>query len=349
MASVITFSNNVNDVLANAIHTQHPSKVLVLVDSNTLRCVLPLLPTLESAHVITIPAGEQHKSINTLTDVWQQMQQADATRHALMVNLGGGTVTDLGGLAAATFKRGIPFINVPTTLLAAIDAAVGGKTGINFNGLKNEIGVFCDAVQVIVSSCFFGTLQREELLSGYAEMLKHAMLTSHDELDRLLDQRLDDMQWDDFLSHVETSVNVKRDIVAKDPLENGWRRVLNLGHTVGHALESLALQRGTPVTHGHAVACGLVTEAVLSHMILKFPSPDLHHLATFVRNYYGAIHITCNDYPALLQLMQHDKKSRNGEINCTLLRQCGDPVIDNVVSDDDMQTALDIYRDLMGI
>ncbi|MBR1803324.1 MAG: 3-dehydroquinate synthase [Muribaculaceae bacterium] len=345
----ITFTNQVDEALGRILAEMRPSKVLVLADENTARVALPRVPSLLQATAIVIPAGDQHKTIDTTCRVWQEMENAGVTRHSLMVCLGGGMVTDLGGFAASTFKRGIPFVNVPTTLLAAVDAATGGKTGVNFSGLKNEIGLFREACHVVISTCFFDTLPASELLSGYAEMLKHAMLSSHDEFCRLLDVEPQSINWLEMLPQVEASVEVKRRIVASDPTEQGLRRVLNLGHTVGHALESLSQQRGTPVTHGHAVACGLVTEAVLSHMVHKFPSTDLNRLATFVRHHYGPVRITCNDYPALLQLMHSDKKSHCGEINCTLLRQCGDPTIDNTVTDDDMQAALDIYRDLLGI
>lgn len=345
----ITFTNHVDELLKSFIDDMQPSNVLVLADDNTARQVLPRLPSLATATAIVIPAGDCHKTIDTTCQVWQQMEVAGATRNSIMVCLGGGVVTDLGGFAASTFKRGIPFINVPTTLLAAVDAAAGGKTGINYSGLKNEIGLFSHARQVVVSTIFFDTLPQQELLSGYAEMIKHALLTSREDFFELTELEPATVDWCEKLPLVETSVNIKNRIVAADPHEHGLRRTLNLGHTAGHAMESLALQRGTPVTHGHAVACGLVAEAVLSHMVFKFPTDLLNRLAAFVRDHYGPVRFTCNDYPALLQFMHHDKKSRSGEINCTLLRLCGDAVIDNVVSDDDMSTALDIYRDLMGI
>ena len=350
MSQNLVFTNDVGTALSAAIHTLQPSSVIVLVDDNTRMHVLPRLQdTLGDATIVCIPGGEQNKSLETVTQVWQELGAAKATRPSVMVNVGGGTVTDLGGFAAATFKRGLRFINVPTTILGAVDASVGGKTGIDFNGLKNGIGVFRCAETVIISSCFFNTLPHEELLSGFAEMLKHAMLSSHDEFSQIIDVDLDKCDWADLLPLIESSVKIKQRIVNADPLEQGLRRALNLGHTVAHALESRSLEHGKAVTHGHAVACGLVTEAVLSHMMLKFPSEDLHLLAKYVRDHYGAINVTCKDYPVLLEYMHHDKKSRNGEINCTLLRQCGEYVINSVVSDEDMQTALDIYRDLMGI
>lgn len=347
----LIFTNDVAQALSSVIAQRNPNRTFVLVDENTQRVVLPLVQcdALNDACIITIPAGDINKTLDTLTHVWQSLDDNGATRHSLLINLGGGVVTDLGGMAAATFKRGIDFVNCPTTLLSAVDAAVGGKTGINFNGLKNELGVFREASSVIISTCFFASLPLTELKSGYAEMLKHAMLDSDDEFTRLLDYDLNNASLDALLALLETSVRVKQRIVEQDPHERGLRRALNLGHTVGHAFESLALERGTPVPHGYAVAWGMVTEVVLSHMKMKFASSNLHRLARYVSENYGAFHITCDDYPQLLNLMHHDKKSVHGEINCSLLRSCGDIETGVTVTDDDMTAALDIYRDLMGI
>ena len=257
-------------------------------------------------------------------------------------------ITDLGGFAAATFKRGIDFVNVPTTLLGAIDAAVGGKTGINLNGLKNEIGAFAPAKAVIVSTIFFPTLPLQELKSGFAEMLKHAMLHSQESFEQLMDFDFRNIDYDHLLQLMQESLQVKQNIVEQDPTEQGIRKALNLGHTVGHAFESKALADGQPVPHGYAVAWGLVVECVLSHILLKFPSNDLYGLAHFVKDSYGSFHITCDHYDALLDLMRHDKKSHDGEINCTLLKSCGTPIIDNKIDAETMKTALDIYRDLIN-
>lgn len=349
MTSRLIYTSDVDATLNDIIGGGNYHHVMVLVDENTRRHVLPLVHCLDSAHVIEMPSGDCNKTLDTLTLVWQRMQQCNATRHSLLVNLGGGVVTDLGGLAAATFKRGIDFVNVPTTILAAVDAAVGGKTGINFQGFKNEIGVFAHAQSVLVSTCFFGTLPIEQVKSGYAEMLKHGMLSGHDQLATLLSNDFSSINHPSLLKLLQESVEVKQHIVDQDPTEHGIRKALNLGHTVGHAFESKAMAGGKPVPHGYAVAWGLVVETVLSHMILGFPSADLYALARFVRGNYGAFHITCDDYDHLISLMRHDKKSRNGEINCTLLATCGDVRIDNTISDSDLKAALDIYRDLMGI
>lgn len=351
MTQKVLYTNEVDATLSSIIESGNYNLVMVLVDDNTRHHVLPRLTShyIGNAHVIEIPAGDYHKNLDSLTHVWQEMERCGATRQSLLVNLGGGVVTDLGGLAAATFKRGIDFVNVPTTLLAAVDAAVGGKTGINFNGLKNEIGAFAPAKAVIVSTCFFSTLPEQELKSGFAELLKHDMLSSHDQFGKLLNFDFNHIDPSVLLALLQESIKVKQDIVEQDPTEQGKRKALNLGHTVGHAFESKAMSDGTPVPHGYAVAWGLVTETVLSHMLLQFPSSDLYSLARFVKDNYGAFHITCDHYDELIGFMLHDKKSLNGEINCTLLRACGNYTINNTVAPQDIKTALDIYRDLMGI
>lgn len=341
--------NSVNATLNSIIEGGNYNAVMVLVDENTRRLSLPLLPCLCKAHIIEIAPGDDNKNLDTLKHVWREMEKIGATRHSLLVNLGGGMVTDLGGFAAATFKRGIDFVNVPTTLLGAVDAAIGGKTGINFNGLKNEIGVFAPAKAVIVSTIFSPTLPEQEFKSGFAEMLKHAMLSDRQQYLKLLDFNFSSIDYDIFLDLLRSSIQVKENIVEQDPTEQGIRKALNLGHTVGHAFESKALSDGRPVPHGYAVAWGLVVESVLSHIILKFPSEDLYALAHFVKDNYGAFHITCDHYDQLLDLMRHDKKSHNGEINCTLIKECGTPTINNTINEDDLKAALDIYRDLMGI
>ena len=230
----------------------------------------------------------------------------------MVINVGGGVVTDMGGFAAATFKRGIRFINVPTTLLGAVDAAVGGKTGINFNGYKNEVGAFAEAYAVIVSTCYFGTLPADELLSGYAEMLKHGLISNREVYDRLLAYDITDQsQLPALLPLLRESIEVKRAIVREDPTERGIRRALNLGHTAGHSFESAAMESGRPVPHGYAVAWGLVVELILSHLRLGFPSDELHRFAAYIHRHYGARSIDCTANPTLLRFMHHQKKNRS--------------------------------------
>lgn len=349
----LIFSNDVASQLDALVEKYNPSKLFVLVDANTRELVLPQLEgalVLENASIITINAGDVNKNIESLTYIWNQLVEGGATRKSMLINLGGGVITDIGGFAGATFKRGIRFINIPTTLLSAVDAAVGGKTGINFYGFKNEIGAFCEAEAVIISTRFLATLSNEELLSGYAEMLKHGLISNADIYNRLFSNDVVNIEAEDMLQLLRESVMVKKRVVEEDPTEKGIRRALNLGHTAGHAFESLALQRNKPIPHGYAVAWGLVVELVLSHMHLQFPSNELTRLATYIYDNYGAFNITCDDYQALIEFMRHDKKNDSAnEINFTMLKNVGDIHIDCIASEEDIKTALDIYRDFMHI
>lgn len=350
----LIFTNDVSSQLDALIEKYNPSKVFVLVDENTNKMVLPQLVAqsmaVANSSVITIKAGDINKNIESLMHIWSSLVEGGATRKSMLINLGGGVVTDIGGFAGASFKRGIRFVNIPTTLLSAVDAAVGGKTGINFNGYKNEIGAFCEAEVVIISTRYFSTLSHEELLSGYAEMLKHGLISNAEIYNRLLARDVANIDADSLLQLLQESVMVKKRIVEEDPTEKGIRRALNLGHTAGHAFESLALQRKSPIPHGYAVAWGLVVELVLSHMQLQFPSNELTRLATYIYDNYGAFYVTCDDYPALIEFMRHDKKNDSAnEINFTMLKQVGDIHIDCVASEEDIKTALDIYRDFMHI
>ncbi len=353
MSQQIIFTNNPTAELDGEITRITPSHVFVLVDTNTGKYVLPRIQesakTLTNATIITIPDGDENKNLDTLTNIWQQLTAAQASRSSVLINIGGGVVTDIGGFAAATYKRGVHVINVPTTLLGAVDAAVGGKTGINFGGLKNQIGSFYPADTVIISTCFFTTLPREQILSGYGEMLKHALLDSENSINTLLHvSPVDDMTT--LLTHLKSSIEVKQRIVATDPCEKGLRRALNLGHTIGHAFESLALQRKRPIPHGYAIAHGLVAEAVLAHILKGFPSSTLFALATYIREYYGTFALTCDDYPTLFTFMRQDKKNTDSaHINFSLLTAPGDVELNVNTDDEQIATALDIYRDLMGI
>lgn len=350
----VMFTNHVGDAIDRYLSTVDYSGLYVLVDTNTHEAVLPRLQLLSknvaTAKVIVTPAGDNHKDIDAVSNIWKQLGDLGATRQSILINLGGGVITDMGAFAASTFKRGIRFINVPTTLLAAVDAAVGGKTGFNFNGLKNEIGVFADASLVIISTLFFVTLSATELRSGYAEMLKHGLLTSNEEYHKLLNYSIEPLDTDSLLALLQKSVDIKGEIVAQDPHESGIRRALNLGHTVGHAFESMSIERKAPVPHGYAVAYGLVVATILSHMKLGFPSSEIHTLAAYVKLHYGIFHITCDDYPELLRLMSHDKKnSTPGVVNFTLLKAVGEVETGVGTSAEEITAALDIYRDLFNI
>lgn len=345
----LIFTNEVKDALAELVAEMSPSGVYILTDTNT-RTIGEELNSF-GGKLITIGSGDECKTLESIAKVWEELSMSGATRHSVMINVGGGMITDLGGFAAASFKRGIRFINVPTTLLGAVDAAVGGKTGINFLNFKNEIGAFCPAEAVVISTRYFATLPAEELRSGYAEMLKHGLISDNEAYRRLLNFDIAEADLEALLPLLEESVEVKKTIVEQDPREQGIRRALNLGHTAGHALETLALERNEPIAHGFAVAHGLLIEMVLSHLMVGFPSSELYPMAELLkRAYVPAPAITCDDYPHILELMSHDKKNTSASaINFTLLRSPGSVEIDQTASPENIRIALDLYRDLLGL
>ena len=344
----VIISEDLQTALSSAISACPHDKLFVLTDETTRQLCLPVIAgyqCMAEAQSITIGATDANKTLDSLSHVWAELQRMGATRHSLMVNLGGGMVTDLGGFAASTFKRGIPYINIPTTLLSMVDASVGGKTGINFGGLKNEIGVFNNAQTVILDTTFLKTMDHENMLSGYAEMLKHGLIDCEEHWAGLLKFNLESTTALQTLQQmVAKSVAVKQHIVTEDPTEQGLRKALNLGHTAGHAFESLALER-KPVLHGYAVAWGLIPELYLCCVKTGFPQDKMRQTVSFIREHYGRMAITCDDYPHLIELMHHDKKNTGNSINFTLLGGIGDIRINQTATEEEIKEALDFYRE----
>ena len=343
----VVISKNLTEALATAVAACEHDRTFILVDETTESCCLPVVSEMESirgAQVIVIGATDTHKTLESLAHVWEALGEGGATRHSLLINIGGGMVTDLGGFAASTFKRGINYINIPTTLLAMVDASVGGKTGINFRGLKNEIGVFSNASTVILDTTFLKTLDAENICSGYAEMLKHGLISDEQMWAELMSFELSQPDLGLLQTMVAQSVAVKQRIVTEDPLEKGIRKALNLGHTFGHAFESFALSR-KPILHGYAVAYGLICELYLSTIKTGFPTDKMHQTVSFIKEHYGQMTITCDDYPTLLELMTHDKKNVADTINFTLLGGIGDIRINQTATKEEIYEALDFYRE----
>lgn len=349
MNQKVIVSGNLERGLVNAIAECEHDKIFILTDQTTHDMCLPKLQNflcLKGAQFIVIKAGDTNKTLDSLAEVWTALSQGGATRHSLMINLGGGMVTDLGGFAASTFKRGIDFINIPTTLLAMVDASVGGKTGINFGGLKNEIGVFSDSKFVIINTQFLDTLDHDNICSGYAEMLKHGLISDNKHWAELVGFNLAQPDLAQLQRMVAESIKVKERIVTEDPHEHGIRKALNLGHTVGHALESFAMKHGRPVLHGYAVAYGMVCELYLSARKTGFPTDKMHQMVRFILDHYGRLPYTCDDYPELLELMRHDKKNTSGIINFTLLGGIGDIRINQTATKEEIEEALDFLREV---
>ena len=349
MEQRIIISDNLEEDLAVAISECEHDRLFVLTDSVTREKCWPKISgfhSMRKAHVITIGDTDTHKTLDSLAQVWKELGDNGATRHSCMVNLGGGMVTDLGGFAASTFKRGIDFINIPTTLLAMVDASVGGKTGINFNGLKNEVGVFNDSKYVLLNTAFLDTLDYDNLCSGFGEMLKHALISDRRTWHDLLAFDLQNPDLPLLQKHVAQSVKVKERIVEQDPYEKNIRKALNLGHTVGHAFESWALKKGHPVLHGYAVAYGLVCELYISVVKTGLPTEVLREAVNYVKAFYSHLSYTCDDYEAFFELMKHDKKNTaDGGINFTLLDSIGGIKINQTASKEEIFEALDFYRE----
>ena len=348
MKQKVVISGNLERDLVNAISECEHDRIFVLTDETTQQLCWPKIKNfkaLKNSTPIIIKATDTHKNLDTLSQVWQALSNGGATRHSLMINLGGGMVTDLGGFAASTFKRGIDFINIPTTLLAMVDASVGGKTGINFGGLKNEIGVFSDSRFVIINTQFLDTLDHDNICSGYAEMLKHGLISDERTWAELVTFDLENPDLSQLQRMVADSIKVKERIVETDPHEHGIRKALNLGHTMGHAFESFAMRRGTPILHGYAVAYGLISELYMSARKTAFPTDSMHQTVRFIRENYGTINITCDDYPTLIELMHHDKKNTSGIINFTLLGNVGDIRINQTANEEEIKEALDFFRE----
>lgn len=349
MEQKVIITNNATEELENIISESKNDKFFILTDSNTNKNCLNMLHCSEliaNAHIITIKADDTNKNIESTAHVWKELSDNGCTRHSCLINIGGGMVTDLGGFAASTFKRGIDFINIPTTLLSMVDASVGGKTGINFNGLKNEIGVFNDAKAVIIDTAFLKTLDQHNICSGYAEMLKHSLLKDYKMWVQHINFNLYSPDFDPFLNMIKESVEVKERIVSEDPHESGIRKALNLGHTAGHAFESYAMHTNRPILHGYAVAYGIICELYLSHALQGFPLDKMRQTVNFIKENYGRMNITCDDYESLYSLMKHDKKNTGNEINFTLLKDVGDIKINQTVSKELILESLDFYREI---
>ena len=347
----IILSENICAETDRVVAAVGPDRVYVLTDETTGRLCRPLLAaasSLAGATWLSIAPGDEHKTLASLADVWRALSAGGASRRSLLVCLGGGMVTDLGGFAAATFKRGIACVNIPTTLLAMVDAAVGGKTGINLDGLKNEVGAFSSPRAVVIDTEFLRTLDDCNLRSGYAEMLKHGLISSREMLVSLLRFDIASPDYARLQTMVAESIAVKEDVVRRDPHEHGLRKALNLGHTAGHAFESLALARQQPVLHGYAVAWGLVCELYLSHLKAGFPLDELRRTVGYIAARYGRFAFGCDDYDDLLSLMRHDKKNVGGVINFTLLEQPGQVRLDCTATREEICESFDFFRESLG-
>ena len=347
--SNIVFSQHICDELQKIVQKYPAGKVFLLTDHTAGRFCLPVIqPVLDEFGIkqCAIPSGEEHKTIQSVAQVWDFLSNNQADRKSLLINLGGGMLTDLGGFAASTFKRGMDFVNIPTTLLAQVDASLGGKTGFNFNGLKNEIGVFNEPNTVLINVGFLKTIDHQNFLSGYAEMLKHGLIKSWKHWQELLAYDLETVNYEALQEIIAHSVAIKEWHVMNDLTEQNIRKALNFGHTIGHAFESYALQTGRHILHGYAVVYGMIAELYLSHRQCSLEISELESISDWLIKRYGKFDIQQGDFQALYELMTHDKKNEGKRINFTLIPEIGKVEINVDCPQELIVEALEFYKSL---
>jgi len=342
----VFFGENVLNHLAQTIINKAYSNVFVLVDENTEKHCLPLLkPYLENFTLIKISSGEVYKNLQTANIIWDNLQQHSANRNAVLLNLGGGTLSDIGGFCAATFKRGIDFINIPTTLLSMVDASIGGKLGIDLNNYKNLIGVFQHPEQIFIYPAFLKTLPNNEKRNGLAEMIKHALIDDEKLFHKIIEtNQIDTEQLEKW---IEKSAKIKLKIVNKDPFEKDLRKMLNFGHTIGHAVETYSLMNDEePLKHGEAVAIGIICESYLSYKTHKLSKDEFDLIVKFVFKNFDKYNSNWNS-KELLKIMQNDKKNINSEINFTLLKKIGKAKVNCYCSIELIIESIEFYKNFV--
>ena len=334
--------SSIRESLISFFADTHYTKVFVICDNHTKRYCYPLIQSFLPKHrVVVISSGEENKTIATCEKIWEAMTDYELDRHSLVVNLGGGVIGDMGGFCAATYKRGIDFIQIPTTLLSQVDASVGGKLGIDFRGFKNHIGVFTLPTCVFIDAAFLTTLPERELKSGFAEVIKHCLIQDAEKWAQL---RLLDFPLVDWSSYIAHSVAIKQQIVEQDPTEKGVRKILNFGHTLGHAIETYFLDKGKlRLFHGEAIAIGMIMEAFMAYELKLLDESSLLQIEEFLFSVYGKIYLTEEDIPAIIQLTQQDKKNKGKEVRFSLLNGIGSCVYDKTCTAALMKRAILYY------
>lgn len=347
----IFISNDITEEINQFLKVNRSSysRMFILVDENSLKYCYPQLvekiEPFEDAEIIEIDSGEESKTIEVCIQIWNALSEYGADRRSLFINIGGGVIGDMGGFIASTFKRGIDFINIPTTLLAQVDASVGGKVGVDLNHLKNEIGVFNNPAAVFINSNFLNTLDKRQVLSGFAEIIKHALIADADYWSKVINSDFTNL--DSFDELITTSVLIKNTIVTEDPQELNIRKVLNFGHTIGHAIETFSLEHENRkhLLHGEAIAAGMVCEAYLSNKICKLSSSELKEITHFITDKYKTIQLDETDFQRLIELMRHDKKNEKGDINFSLLSAIGKCEINKKAKADQIIESLKYYSE----
>jgi 3-dehydroquinate synthase len=333
----------IQEGLAAFLATKEYSKYVVIADVNTRKhCYPRLKPYLPKHHLIVVPAGEQHKNLTTCEQIWGEMTRLELDRHAVVFNLGGGVIGDMGGFCAATYKRGIDFVQIPTTLLSQVDASVGGKLGIDFQGFKNHLGVFTQPKNVLIDASFLQSLSYIELRSGFAEIVKHCLIADAAKWEEIRKKDFEEQNWPDLIAH---SVEIKKKVVAEDPTEKGLRKILNFGHTIGHAVETYFLNKPPKerLLHGEAIAAGMVMEAYVAYRKKMIDLQTLEQIEEFIFSVYGKVALKMSDVATVIQLAQQDKKNKGGELRFSLLTGVGSCGFDIKVTPSEIQQAIAYY------
>lgn len=345
---MITILNDNFSQLNDFLHGKTFSKIFILVDENTHEYCLPILlgsmQTDLGFEILEIEAGEEMKNIQTANQLWEILTEMQADRKALVINLGGGVITDMGGFVASTYKRGIRFINIPTTLLSMCDASIGGKTGIDLMHYKNMVGTFAFPEHIFIYPKFLETLPFKELRSGFAEMLKHGLIADKAHWDQLIQIRKLDVET--VIPHIQTSMDIKQEVVEKDFHESNIRKTLNFGHTIGHAIESLCLHQGNPILHGEAVAMGMISEAHLAYLENLISEEDSKMIIENIQRYYPYLDIRDFKDEEITALLLNDKKNTDHKINFSLLSGIGSCTYDHQCSQKNILESLHFYRKL---
>jgi len=347
--SKIIIESNLSSSLKSAFSKIQAEKIFVIVDSNTYKFCFPQLKEIiqqKNTFVLTIGQGEENKNLDTVRKIWDFLQANKCKRGSLIINLGGGLLLDIGGFAAATYQRSVRFIHIPTTLLSMVDASIGGKLGFNLNGIKNQIGLFQTPEFVIINPSFLKTLNERQIYAGWGEMLKHGLIHSKEHLDQIIKQNpliLKEAEWEEL---IQNSLNIKNHFVINDPYEKGIRKALNVGHTMGHAFESLSFEKNEPLLHGEAVANGIICELFLSSQLLGFPKDKAKAITDSIVKTYRQIKIDNKDIDQLLQIMLFDKKNKDNAINFSLLKDVGSLALDQYVPEEEIRSSLEYYREI---
>jgi 3-dehydroquinate synthase len=342
MPSEIFITNNISDKITQYLKGKQYSNICVLVDENTERDCFPLINTSLPPHnIIRIKSGEENKILSTCEKIWSQMTDLQLDRKSLLINLGGGVIGDMGGFCAATYKRGIDFIQIPTTLLSQVDASVGGKLGIDFHNFKNQIGVFQEPVAVFIDTVFLKTLIPAEIRSGFAEIVKHCLIADKAKWDEIKQKSLKEQDWQDLVKH---SIAIKAKIVEEDPLEKGLRKILNFGHTIGHAVESYFLNiPDKKLLHGEAIAIGMIAESYLAYKKGFIAIEEVVEIKNYLTSIYGKVTILDLDIEKIIVLTLQDKKNEDSKILCSLLEKQGKANFNIPAKFNDITDSLNYY------